>query len=76
MSASYCRHPLRTIVLSLFLMPFYGMTSLLALDRQARISSYMKLFDCSRKLPGADHIGILDTTIAELSPAAQIHQSE
>jgi len=47
-------------------MPFYGMTSLLALDRQARMSSYMKLFDCSMKLPGTDHIVVSDTTIARV----------
>ena len=58
--------PLRTILLSIFLMPFYGMTSLLALDRQARMTSYMKLFDCSKKLPGTDHIVVSDTTIARV----------
>ncbi|MBA7715918.1 hypothetical protein ES703_124977 [subsurface metagenome] len=28
--------PLRDIILSLFLMPFFGLTSLLSLDREAR----------------------------------------
>jgi len=57
---------LRTILLSLFLMPFYGMTSLLALDRLARMTSYRKLFDCSMKAPGTDHMVVSDTTIARI----------
>ena len=48
------------IVLSVFLMPFYSLTSLLSLDRIARTSSFKKLFGCRRKMV------VSDTTVARV----------
>ena len=45
---------LRTLLLSVFLMPFYGLTSLLALDTAARKKSFKKLFRCKRKMLFSD----------------------
>ena len=51
---------MRDIVLSVFLMPFYSLTSLLSLDRMARKSSFKKLFGCNRKMV------VSDTTVARV----------
>ena len=51
------RHPsirLRTILMSLFLMPFFGFSSLLSNDREARTQRYKVLFGCQRKMVGSD----------------------
>lgn len=45
---------LRTILMSLFLMPFLGLTSLLSLDREARTKAFKSLFDCKRKMVASD----------------------
>ena len=45
---------LSTILCSVFLMPFFGLKSLLALDTLARNSSYKRLFDCARKMVASD----------------------
>ena len=46
--------PLPTILLSILLMPFFGLTSLLALDMTARRKSFKKLFRCERKMVLSD----------------------
>ncbi len=46
--------PLRDIILSLFLMPFFGLTSLLSLDREARKKQFKKLFGSKRKMVVSD----------------------
>lgn len=51
------RHPaigLRTILTSFFLMPFFSLTSLLSLDREARTQRFKSLFGCSRKIVASD----------------------
>ena len=45
---------LRDIIVQLFFMPFFGMTSLLNLDRISRKKSYKKLFRCKRKMVSSD----------------------
>jgi len=45
---------LRTILMSLFLMPFFGISSLLSNDREARTERYKRLFGCQRKMVGSD----------------------
>jgi hypothetical protein len=45
---------LRTILMSLFLMPFFGISSLLSNDREARTERYKLLFGCQRKMVGSD----------------------
>lgn len=45
---------LSNIIMSLLLMPFYGLKSLLALDRVSRKKSYKRLFDCERKMVASD----------------------
>ena len=45
---------LRTILMSLFLMPFFGLASLLSNDREARTERYKVLFGCQRKMVGSD----------------------
>lgn len=45
---------LQTILMSLFLMPFLGLTSLLSLDREARTKAFKSLFDCKRKMVASD----------------------
>jgi len=45
---------LRTILLSLFLMPFFGLSSLLSNDREARTQRYRGLFGCGRKMVCSD----------------------
>jgi hypothetical protein len=52
--------PLTTILCSVFLMPFFGLQSLLALDSLARTHRYKKLFDCKRKMV------VSDSTIARV----------
>ena len=42
------------ILSSVFLMPFFGLTSLLALDTLARNHSFKRLFDCKRKMVVSD----------------------
>jgi hypothetical protein len=51
---------LSTILGAVFLMPFFGLKSLLALDTLARSNSYKKLFDCKRKMV------VSDSTIARV----------
>ena len=46
--------PLRAILLSIVVMPFFGLTSLLALDMKARTKSFKKLFRCERKMVLSD----------------------
>lgn len=48
------------ILCSVFLMPFFGLRSLLALDALARTRSYKRLFDCRRKMV------VSDSTIARV----------
>lgn len=51
------RHPaigLRTILTSFFLMPFFSLTSLFSLDREARTQRFKVLFGCSRKMVVSD----------------------
>jgi len=45
---------LQTILMSLFLMPFFGLSSLLSNDREARTERYKGLFGCRRKMVGSD----------------------
>jgi hypothetical protein len=45
---------LRTILTSLFLMPFFGFSSLLSTDREARTERYKQLFGCRRKMVASD----------------------
>ena len=45
---------LNHIVLSVLLMPFYSITSLLGLDRLSRKQSFKKLFGCTRKMVASD----------------------
>jgi hypothetical protein len=45
---------LRTILTSLFLMPFFGSTSLLSNDRETRTERYKGLFGCQRKMVASD----------------------
>lgn len=45
---------LRDIIVQLFLMPFFGMNSLLNLDRISRKKSFKKLFKCNRKMVSSD----------------------
>ena len=45
---------LRTILTSLFLMPFFGLASLLSNDRQTRTERYRGLFGCLRKMVASD----------------------
>jgi len=45
---------LRTILMSLYLMPFFSMTSLLSNDRMARTKRYRRLFSCRRKMVASD----------------------
>lgn len=51
---------LRTILLSVLLMPFFGLTSLLALDMKARMKSFKRLFRCERKML------LSDSTVARI----------
>ncbi|MBT3276132.1 MAG: hypothetical protein HN368_23490 [Spirochaetales bacterium] len=51
---------LRTILWSVFLMPFFGLKSLLAMDALARTRSYRRLFDCKRKMV------VSDSTVARI----------
>lgn len=51
------KHPsirLRTILMSVFLMPFFGIHSLLSNDREARTRDYKGLFGCTRKMVASD----------------------
>ena len=48
------RIPLRTILLSLFLMPFFGHRSLLGLDRACRSSEYKRLLGSKRSMVASD----------------------
>ena len=45
---------LQTILISVFLMPFFALTSLLSLDRVARTQAFKGLFDCKRKMVVSD----------------------
>jgi len=45
---------LRDIIVQIFLMPFFGMTSLLNLDRTSRKKSFKRLFKCKRKMVSSD----------------------
>jgi hypothetical protein len=45
---------LQAILMSLFLMPFFGICSLLSNDREARTQRYKELFGCRRKMVGSD----------------------
>jgi hypothetical protein len=45
---------LNHIILSVLLMPFYSVTSLLGLDRLSRKQSFKKLFGCTRKMVASD----------------------
>jgi len=57
------KHPtisLTTILCSVFLMPFFSLRSLLALDSLARSNRYKRLFDCKRKMV------VSDSTIARV----------
>ena len=45
---------LQTILVSLFLMPFFSLTSLLSLDRQSRTKAFKDLFGCTRKMVASD----------------------
>jgi len=45
---------LQAILMSLFLMPFFGITSLLSNDREARTRRYKDLFGCRRKMVSSD----------------------
>lgn len=45
---------LQTILMSLFLMPFFGLSSLLSNDREARTERYKGLFGCARKMVSSD----------------------
>jgi hypothetical protein len=52
--------PLATILCAVFLMPFFGLQSLLSLDALARCRAYKKLFNCKRKMV------VSDSTIARV----------
>ena len=45
---------LRTILTSLFLMPFFALASLLSNDRETRTERYKGLFGCQRKMVASD----------------------
>jgi hypothetical protein len=45
---------LQTILMSLFLMPCFGIASLLSNDREARTQRYKLLFGCQRKMVSSD----------------------
>jgi hypothetical protein len=45
---------LQTILVSLFLMPFFSLTSLLSLDRESRTKTFKGLFGCKRKMVASD----------------------
>ena len=45
---------LQTILMSVFLMPFFSLTSLLSLDRESRTKTFKGLFGCSRKMVASD----------------------
>ena len=45
---------LQTILMSLFLMPFFGIASLLSNDQEARTQRYKQLFGCRRKMVSSD----------------------
>jgi hypothetical protein len=45
---------LYTIIMSILLMPFYNLKSLLAFDSFARKKSFKRLFDCKRKMVASD----------------------
>lgn len=45
---------LKDIIVQILLMPFFGMTSLLNLDRLSRKKSFKKLFKCNRKMVSSD----------------------
>ena len=45
---------LQAILMSLFLMPFFGIASLLSNDQQARTRRYKQLFGCRRKMVSSD----------------------
>lgn len=45
---------LQAILMSLFLMPFFGICSLLSMDREARTQRYKDLFGCRRKMVSSD----------------------
>jgi len=45
---------LNYIILSVLLMPFYSITSLLSLDRLSRKKQFKKLFGCTRKMVASD----------------------
>jgi hypothetical protein len=62
--------PLRTILTSLFLMPFFGLASLLSNDRETRTERYKGLWGCRRKMVASDStfarvLGWLKRTEAE-----------
>ncbi len=51
------KHPvidLKDIIIQIFLMPSYGVTSLLGIDRISRKRSFKKLFRCRRKMVSSD----------------------
>lgn len=51
------KHPvidLKDIIVQIFLMPFYGVTSLLGIDRISRKKYFKKLFRCKRKMVSSD----------------------
>ena len=45
---------LQTILMSVFLMPFFGIASLLSNDRETRTQRYKGLFGCERKMVASD----------------------
>jgi hypothetical protein len=45
---------LHNIIMSILLMPFYGLKSLLAFDRLARKKRFKRLFKCKRKMVASD----------------------
>ena len=45
---------LRDIIMQIFLMPFFSLTSLLSLDKISRKKSFKKLFKCERKMVSSD----------------------
>ena len=45
---------LRDIIMQIFLMPFFNLTSLLSLDRISRKKSFKRLFKCRRKMVSSD----------------------
>jgi hypothetical protein len=45
---------LQTILVSLFLMPFFSLTSLLSLDRESRTKAFKSLLGCNRKMVASD----------------------